>query len=623
VIYDRPSGGVTVRCLAHCEQSAVIQALKARKLWPQSGARKSPGQIAERDARRAGDAIKEIVSPIPPELLPSLPPLPVLNRRPPTAAYAYRSTAGELLGYVARWESLVGPKEIRPVSLVRRVNGELGWSFKAPARYTLYGLEYLPLRPDADVVIVEGEKAADAARRLLPECVVLSWRGGAAAVEKNDFGPLRGRNVTIVPDADDPGRSAAAAVAAKCAAEDAAIVRVVSVPAEFDSGWDMADPFPPGWNVQKLLELAVKAPSENTPNDRPAEPRSLLEFVLTAPELASLEIPPREYIIEPFLATQSTNMLYAKRGLGKTWTAMTLALNVAQGEDFFGYSVSSERKVLYIDGEMPTADLQRRLLALAPAPPENLMIVPSEALFREDRPLNVQDETDRARVIQLLADLEADNRRPELIILDNLSSLSGGVDENDNSALDDFLQWLIALRHMGYAIMIIHHAGKSGSQRGASRREDLLDTSIELKEPPKKDEEGEDLPIHPGAHFVLWFPKTRDRRPEPDELELKLMEEGAQLVWAMGEVRVIDRSIKLLKAIWLTKPSTQKELAMSEHISDGRVSQLCTKLRKKGYLHPDQPPRLTPEGKEAVLKVFPELEAQMLQQGELGFRDVI
>jgi hypothetical protein len=585
--------------------------------------RKSLGQLAERDARRAGEAIKEIVSPIPSELLPSLPSLPVLHGRAPTAAHAYRSTAGELLGYVARWESLVGSKEIRPVSLVRRVNGELGWSFKAPPKYTLYGLEYLPLHPDGDVYVVEGEKAADAARRLLSDCVVLSWRGGAAAIEKNDFGPLCGRNVTIVPDADDPGRSAAAAVAAKCDAVGAASVRVIDVPAEFEKGWDLADPFPPGWSLQTLLGRGTEFPSNAAKDQGPGEPRPLFDFVLTAPELARLDIPPREYIIEPFLATQSTNMLYAKRGLGKTWTAMTLALNVAQGEDFFGFSVARERKVLYIDGEMPTADLQRRLLALAPVPPENLMIVPSEALFREDRPLNVQDEADRTRVIQLLSDLEADDRRPELIILDNLSSLSGGVDENDNSALDDFLQWLIALRHMGYAIVIIHHAGKSGSQRGASRREDLLDTSIELKEPPKKDEEGEDLPVHPGAHFVLWFPKTRDRRPEPDELELKLMEEGAQLVWAMGEVRVIDRSIKLLKTIWLAKPATQKELAMGEHITEGRASQLCSKLRKRGYLHPDQPPRLTPEGKEAVLKIFPELEAQMLQQGELAFRDVI
>lgn len=76
------------------------------------------------------------------------------------------------------------------------------------------------------------------------------------------------------------------------------------------------------------------------------------------------------------------------------------------------------------------------------------------------------------RIDAMLDDVDA-----EMIIFDNLSSLRSGVDENDNSALDAFLQWLLALRHKGYAILLIHHAGKGGDQRGASRLEDFLDTS--------------------------------------------------------------------------------------------------------------------------------------------------
>jgi len=224
---------------------------------------------------------------------------------------------------------------------------------------------------------------------------------------------------------------------------------------------------------------------------------------------------------------------------------------------------------------------------------------------------------------ELLEELEGRGLRPELIILDNLSSLSGGVDENDNSALDQFLQFLVGVRHRGYAILMIHHAGKSGSQRGASRREDLLDTSIELKEPPKKDEDGEDLPAHPGAHFVMWFPKTRDKRPEPEEIELKLMEERGQLVWSVDDVKVIDSTIKLLKVIWEQKPQTQKALADYKGLTTGRISQVCKKLRQRGLLEDGQPLLLTPDGKEAVIEAFPEVEAKMLEQQELSFRGVI
>lgn len=49
-----------------------------------------------------------------------------------------------------------------------------------------------------------------------------------------------------------------------------------------------------------------------------------------------------------------------------------------------------------------------------------------------------------------------------------------GYDENDNSHLDRYLAWLREIRHRGITVLIVHHAGKGGDQRGASRREDIL-----------------------------------------------------------------------------------------------------------------------------------------------------
>lgn len=170
---------------------------------------------------------------------------------------------------------------------------------------------------------------------------------------------------------------------------------------------------------------------------------------------------------------------------------------------------------------------------------------------------------------------------------------------------------------------MIHHAGKSGAQRGASRREDLLDTSIELKKPGKdKDDEGEIEP-HQGAHFVMSFPKTRGRRPDTEELELKLTEDRGVLIWTMGEVRVIDRSLKLLRAIWESAPEKQKDLAQLVGLGAPRVSQLCSKLRWRKLIEPAPSLKLTIEGKETLLQHFPELEARMLKQGHLFHRDVL
>ena len=71
----------------------------------------------------------------------------------------------------------------------------------------LYGLDRLHTRPEAPVVVVEGEKAADAAERLYPasRCdYVAGWVEGRA--EGRNWEPLAGRRVLLWPDNDEPGR---------------------------------------------------------------------------------------------------------------------------------------------------------------------------------------------------------------------------------------------------------------------------------------------------------------------------------------------------------------------------------------------------------------------------------
>jgi len=71
----------------------------------------------------------------------------------------------------------------------------------------------------------------------------------------------------------------------------------------------------------------------------------------------------------------------------------------------------------------------------------------------------------------------------ELLILDNLSSLTVGCARTIPDAWSPIQQWLLQLRRRGISVLIIHHAGKTGGQRGTSRREDVLDTSFLLGRP--------------------------------------------------------------------------------------------------------------------------------------------
>jgi len=72
------------------------------------------------------------------------------------------------------------------------------------------------------------------------------------------------------------------------------------------------------------------------------------------------------------------------------------------------------------------------------------------------------------------------NENIKFVILDNLSSLTK-IDELDGNAWLLIQEWLLELRKQGIAVLLVHHSGKRGGQRGISKREDILDTVINLE----------------------------------------------------------------------------------------------------------------------------------------------
>jgi len=173
----------------------------------------------------------------------------------PSAVWAYRDAGGRLIHWVCRFDKPDGSKEILPQTLWREA-GRLGWRWgAAPVPRPLYGLDRLALAPAAPVLIVEGEKTADAAAGLFPGFAVASWSGGSKAVSKADWAAIAGRRVAILPDADTPGREAAQAVRKAVLAAGAEGAAIVQLPASLPAAWDCADPFPPDFAQSDLLGL--------------------------------------------------------------------------------------------------------------------------------------------------------------------------------------------------------------------------------------------------------------------------------------------------------------------------------------------------------------------------------
>ncbi len=171
--------------------------------------------------------------------------------------FAYRDQAGALLGYVARFEYTQDgkrKKEYVPQTWCRNAQtGEIAWrkvSFPKPR--PLYNLPSLTAKPDAIVIVCEGEKKADAVERLLPDAVGIAWAGGGKAVKHTAWGPLAGRKVLIWRDADQPGIEASEAVA-EAVQGIAAAVKIIDPPAGVAESWDLYDAEQEGWTGERVI----------------------------------------------------------------------------------------------------------------------------------------------------------------------------------------------------------------------------------------------------------------------------------------------------------------------------------------------------------------------------------
>jgi hypothetical protein len=153
----------------------------------------------------------------------------------PSARWTYWDGNGEVLGYVARYDPAGQRKQIVPWTW----DGDRWGMGQWPVPRPLYRLQELEARSADPVLIVEGEKAADAAAAISGPYVVCTWPGGGQAVNRANWKPVHGRKVLLWPDADDAGIQTMQRLAAMLA-ERCPEVKIID-PAGMPDGWDAAD----------------------------------------------------------------------------------------------------------------------------------------------------------------------------------------------------------------------------------------------------------------------------------------------------------------------------------------------------------------------------------------------
>lgn len=188
------------------------------------------------------------ISPPPRKLLSTNEELPERFRNGAKAAHEYFNETGARVGYVLRFETEEG-KKFHQYSW-----DGTKWVAKAmPEPRPLYGLFDLVTRKDLPVLLVEGEKCADAAMILRGRAsVAISWPGGSQAIRKVDWQPLYGREIILWPDNDDAGFKAMLEIG-KTLLPHCPKIRVID-PSSQPHKWDIADALDAGLKDKALTD---------------------------------------------------------------------------------------------------------------------------------------------------------------------------------------------------------------------------------------------------------------------------------------------------------------------------------------------------------------------------------
>jgi len=304
---------------------------------------------------------------------------------------------------------------------------------------------------------------------------------------------------------------------------------------------------------------------KSIPNEHPQDAPEGMLRVVTLSEFLSIEFPPRENILSPWLPTQGLAMVHGYRGVGKTYFALNTAIAVATGGEFLRWKAPKPYGVLLIDGEMPGNALQERLIQIV----KSLNLDPStysevssrlKVITPDLQKLGMPDLA--TRVGQWKVD-EHITDEIDLVILDNLSSLVRSGKENESESWLPVQEWALKLRASGKSVLFIHHSNKQGGQRGTSKREDILDTVISLKRPSKYDP-------REGAVFEVHYEKTRGiAGKEVEPFEAKLTVQNGKQVWVVSSIQ--DSTYK--KVVVLHKEGlTPKEIVQELGIHKSQVS---------------------------------------------------
>jgi RecA-family ATPase len=507
-------------------------------------------------------------------------------RGKPVAQWPYRDGTGRLLGCVYRFIKSDGGKEVLPVVWAKHEDtGAEEWrwmAFPEPHR-PLYGLDRLAAKPDATVLLVEGEKCADAGHAELPDLAVVSWPGGGKADGKVDWTPLSGRKVMTWADADakrepltpaektagidqaskpllheeaQPGFQTMARIREKLRSLDCKLWDVkLPPPGSKPDGWDIADAVMEGLKGRELAEyvranarsavprmtteqaeqLAMASLSSGTAHKQNApEKRSTAPLLVNATDWLDAATP-MEWVVDGIIQRGCLYAMTAVTNHGKTAIGLLMAMCIASGKRFAGLDIVPG-KVLILCGENPDGFRTRMKATMESLGLEREDIAGLVTVLPQALPL-------AGSVQQILEEARRVPGDYSMVLVDTSISYYSGDDEDDNLQARTHAWNLRALAELPGrpAIVANCHPTKSADRenllpRGGGAFLNEIDTNLTVWA------EGETAQLH-------WHRKKRgpDFDPIPFEFQGKSIEEHGRKVPTVYASHITDQRERELR----------------------------------------------------------------------------
>lgn len=364
------------------------------------------------------------------------------------ARHRYFDADGTVLFAKIRYE----PKDFR----IEHPNGNGEWvKGLGDIRRVIFNLPAVleAVKNGETIWITEGEKDA---MRLGELGLVATCNFEGAGTGKSKWKPeysawLSGAaSVVIVADRDPAGVAHAQGIAASLSGKVDQIAVVQS--RTMGAGDDISDHLDAGFTTDQLVPL-----KEETEITRQYTAVNWMIAFSSQPEDV-------QWLVPDFIEEGTLNAIYSAPGIGKSLLALEVAVEI----------VRSGKVVVYVDQENRISDTVERLTSFGVRPEEldRLLLYSFPSLPPLDS---------LAGGIHLLS--LAEESECSLIILDTLSRMVEGAENESDTYLSLYRNTLAPLKGKGIATLRLDHSGKNENarQRGSSSKEGDIDTLFHLR----------------------------------------------------------------------------------------------------------------------------------------------